>query len=61
VFTSHEKLTASHISIILDEVLNDPTYHTNARRMQKAIGNTNGLSVACDLIEESLGVKAGAS
>ena len=60
VVTSLEKLTASHISRLLGEVLDDPTYHTNARRMQKAIGNTNGLSVACDLIEESLGAKAGA-
>ena len=58
--TSLEKLTASHISRLLGEVLDDPTYRTNARRMQKAIGNTNGLSVACDLIEESLGAKAGA-
>jgi zeaxanthin glucosyltransferase len=61
VVTSLEKLTTSHLSSLLGEVLEDPTYHANARRMQKAIGNTSGLSVACDLIEESLGVKAGAS
>jgi UDP:flavonoid glycosyltransferase YjiC (YdhE family) len=42
-------------------VLNDPTYRDNARKLQTAIAKTNGLSVAADLVEESLGAtkKAG--
>jgi UDP:flavonoid glycosyltransferase YjiC (YdhE family) len=42
-------------------VLNDSTYRDNALKLQKAIAETNGLSVAADLIEESLRVmqKAG--
>ena len=37
-------------------MLNDPTYRDNARKLQKAIAQVNGLSVAADLVEESLGV-----
>jgi UDP:flavonoid glycosyltransferase YjiC (YdhE family) len=43
-------------------VLENSTYRGNASKLQKAIAKANGLSVAADLIEESLGVtkKAGA-
>jgi zeaxanthin glucosyltransferase len=62
VITSLDKLTADHLSTLLNEVLNNSTYRDNARKLQKAIAKANGLSVAADLIEESLGVtkKAGA-
>jgi MGT family glycosyltransferase len=56
VVTSLDKLTTSHLSTLLDEVLNDSTYRNNARKIQKAIVATNGLSRAADLIEQSLGV-----
>jgi zeaxanthin glucosyltransferase len=56
VVTSLDKLTADHLSTLLNEVLNDSTYRDNARRLQKAIAEANGLSVAADLVEESLGV-----
>jgi zeaxanthin glucosyltransferase len=56
VVTSLEKLTAEHLSALLNEVLNNTTYRVNARKLQKAIAKANGLSVAADLIEESLGV-----
>jgi MGT family glycosyltransferase len=56
VVTSLEKLTAEHLSTLLIEVLNNSTYRDNARKLQKAIANANGLSVAADLIEESLAV-----
>jgi zeaxanthin glucosyltransferase len=56
VVTFLDKLTADHLSILLNEVLNDSTYRNNARRLQKAIAEANGLSVAADLVEESLGV-----
>ena len=61
VVTSLDKLTAAHLSTLLEEVLNDPTYRDNARKLQTAIAKTNGLSVAADLVEESLGAtkKAG--
>ncbi|MGA8477348.1 MAG: hypothetical protein WB696_05255 [Chthoniobacterales bacterium] len=55
VVTSLDKLTADHLSALLDEVLNDSTYRANARKLQKAIAKANGLSVAADLVEESLG------
>jgi zeaxanthin glucosyltransferase len=58
VVTSLEKLTAEHLSTLLNEVLNNSTYRDNARKLQKAIAKANGLSVGADLIEESLGVAA---
>ena len=54
--TSLDKLTANHLSMQLDEVLNNSTYRDNARKLQNAIAQANGLSVAADLIEESLGL-----
>jgi len=51
-----DKLTAAHLSSLLDEVLSDPTYRENACRIQKAIVKANGLYAAADLVEQSLGV-----
>jgi zeaxanthin glucosyltransferase len=61
VITSLDNLAADHLSALLDEVLNDSTYRDNARKLQKVIAKANGLSVAADLLEESLSVtkKAG--
>jgi zeaxanthin glucosyltransferase len=56
VVTSLDKLTADHLSTLLDEVLTDSIYRDNAGKLQEAIAKANGLSVATDLIEESLGV-----
>jgi zeaxanthin glucosyltransferase len=56
VVTSLDKLTAEHLSTLLNEVLNNSTYRGNARKLQNAIAQANGRSVAADLIEESLGV-----
>jgi MGT family glycosyltransferase len=56
VVTSLDKLTAEHLSTLLNEVLNNSTYQDNARKLQEAIADANGLSVAADLVEESLGV-----
>jgi hypothetical protein len=41
---------------LLDEVVSNSNYRDNSRKIQKAIAEANGLSVAADLIEESLGV-----
>ena len=56
VVTSLDKLTADHLALRLEEVLTNPTYRENASKLQKAITEANGLSVAADLIEESLGM-----
>jgi zeaxanthin glucosyltransferase len=61
VVTSLDKLSAEHLSTLLNEVLSNSTYRNNARKLQKAIVAANGLSVAADLIEESLGVTKKAS
>jgi UDP:flavonoid glycosyltransferase YjiC (YdhE family) len=56
VVTSLNKLTPSRVSALLGEVLNDSTYRENARKIQRAIVRTNGLSLAADLVEQALGV-----
>jgi len=63
VVTSLDKLTADHLSTLLNEVLINVAYRDNARKLQQAIAEANGLSVAADKIEEALGVrkKAGAA
>jgi zeaxanthin glucosyltransferase len=53
---SLDKLNAVNLSTLVGEVLSDATYRDNARRIQKAIAEANGLSVAADLVEESLGM-----
>ncbi|MBV9877945.1 MAG: glycosyltransferase family 1 protein [Verrucomicrobia bacterium] len=52
--TSLDKLTPEHLSDLLKEVLEDPSYRNNARRMQMAISEANGLSVAADLVDRTL-------
>ena len=61
VVTSLDKLTAAHLATLLGEVLSDATYRDNARRIQKAMVKTNGLSLAADLVEQSLGATTKAS
>jgi zeaxanthin glucosyltransferase len=56
VVTPLAELTADHLAGLLNEVLTDPTYRANARKLRKAIAEVNGLALAADLIEESLGV-----
>jgi zeaxanthin glucosyltransferase len=56
VVASLEKLTVSHLSTLVDEVLNNSMYRDNARRFQQAIAETNGLSRAADLLEETFGL-----
>jgi zeaxanthin glucosyltransferase len=57
VVTALDKLTSDHLAFLLNEVLRDATYRENARKVQRAIAEANGLSVAADLIEESLGAR----
>jgi len=56
VVASSEKLTVSHLSTLVDEVLNNSTYRDNARKFQQAIAKTNGLSRAASLLEEAFGL-----
>ena len=56
VVTSLDKLTADHLSTLLDEVLNNSAYRNNAQRLQGAIAEANGLSAAVDIIEQALGI-----
>jgi MGT family glycosyltransferase len=53
--TSLDKLTADHLSTLLNNVLTNSAYRDNARKMQTAIAEANGLSAAVDIIEQSLG------
>ena len=57
VVTSLDKLTADQVSALLNEVLSNSTYRDNARTLQNAIAEANGLSVAADLVEQCLGVR----
>jgi zeaxanthin glucosyltransferase len=50
-----EKLTSDHLATLLGEVLNNDVYRENARKFQDVIAKTNGLSMAADLVEQSLG------
>jgi MGT family glycosyltransferase len=54
LFVPFKELTEFRLSLLLDEVLTESTYRDNARRLQKMIVEANGLSVATDLIEETL-------
>ena len=45
---------------MLNEVLTNATYRDNARHLQKAIAEANGLSVAADLVEKALGARRAA-
>ena len=55
VVTSLDKLTADHLSTLLNGVLDNSAYR-NAHGLQKAIAEANGLSVAVDIIEQSVGI-----
>jgi zeaxanthin glucosyltransferase len=57
VVTSLDKLTADRLAFLLDKVLTDPTYRDNSRKMRTAIAEANGLSVAADVVEGSLGIR----
>jgi MGT family glycosyltransferase len=60
VVTWLDKLTVSHLSTLITEVLTNSIYRDNARKLQKAIAAANGLSVAADRIEQALGVSKNA-
>jgi UDP:flavonoid glycosyltransferase YjiC (YdhE family) len=57
VVTSLDKLTPDHLSELMDEVLINSSYRTNAQKLQRKIVEANGLSVAADVVEEALGAR----
>jgi zeaxanthin glucosyltransferase len=56
LFAPLKDLSATRLSVLLDEVLNDSSYRDNARQFQKIIADSNGLSVAADLLEQAFGL-----
>ena len=56
VVTSLDKLTPDHLLELLDEVLINSTYRANAQKLQRKIVEANGLAVAADVVEDSLGI-----
>jgi zeaxanthin glucosyltransferase len=57
VVTSLDKLTPDHLSELLDEVLINPIYRANAKKLQRKIAEANGLAAAADIVEQAFGVK----
>ena len=57
VVTSLDKLTPDHLADLLSEVQNNPIYRQNSRKLQQAIVEADGLAVAADLVETSLGAR----
>ena len=55
VVTLLDKLNADHLAFLVNQVLTDSTYRENARTLQKAIADANGLSRAADLLERAFG------
>ena len=53
---SLKELTPSRLSLVLDQILNEPTYRDKARYFQKEIAETNGLSKAANLLEQAFGL-----
>jgi zeaxanthin glucosyltransferase len=52
-FVPVQQLTVPRLSGLIDEVLGNPEYRQNAKKMQQAIAKANGLEKALDLIEEA--------
>ena len=55
VFKPFTRVTTERLRAMVDTVFSDPTYRTNAVRMQKAIQQTDGLRLAADLVEQAFG------
>lgn len=51
-----KELTTEKLRAAVDQVLSDPQYGKNARRLQQAIQKTNGLELAANLIEKAFEV-----
>ena len=56
VVASLDKLTPDHLSMLLNQALDNSAYRNNTHRLQRAIAEANGLSAAVDIIEQALGI-----
>jgi zeaxanthin glucosyltransferase len=54
-FVPLKELTVSRLTLLIDEVLQNPEYRDNANRLRQVIANTKGVEKAVDLLEEALG------
>ena len=59
-FVPLNEMTASRLSALIDEVLSNPEYRRNARRMGQAIAQTNGLERAVDILEQAFDLQSSA-
>jgi zeaxanthin glucosyltransferase len=48
-----QEMTAPRLSLLIKEVLSNPEYRQNAKKMKQAIVQTNGLEKAVDLLEDA--------
>jgi len=55
-FVPLKELTVSRLTLLIDEVLQNPEYRDNANRLRQVIANTKGVEKAVDLLEEALGL-----
>ncbi len=55
VFAPFDRVTTESLRAMVDTVLSDPMYRTNALRMRDAIQRTDGLRLAADLVERAFG------
>ena len=51
---SLKELTVSRLTLLIDEVLRNPEYRDNAKRLRQVIAKANRLEKAVDLLEEAL-------
>ena len=61
VFAPFGEVTTEGLRAMIDTVVSDPIYRTNALRMQDAIQQADGLRLAADLVELAFGTGSGVS
>jgi zeaxanthin glucosyltransferase len=54
-FVPFDQLNWNRLAALIDTVHGDPSYRENARPIQRAILETDGLTLAAELIENALG------
>jgi MGT family glycosyltransferase len=52
-FIEVDELTADRLRVLIEKVLQDPSYRERAEYFQKVISKTRGLDVAADIIEQA--------
>jgi UDP:flavonoid glycosyltransferase YjiC (YdhE family) len=52
-FLEVDELTADRLRVLIEKVLQDPSYRKRAEYFQRVISKTRGLDVAADIIEQA--------